>query len=165
MTPQDLPLAIVLEPMAHNGSPAAETGRNPAQSGLGDGHHVRRENSPPDCFLVLLTPDGARRSASVLSRWRPMPHSTSPPCRTGSPAACCPGGCRSRWRPTSALKLLKMHWRASASPTTSTWSMVAPSVRAAMRRQGSQFTSADFIKVLAGAEIKISMDGKRGLAG
>jgi putative transposase len=26
--------------------------------------------------------------------------------------------------------------------------------------QGSQFTSADFIKVLAGAEIKISMDGK-----
>ena len=29
-----------------------------------------------------------------------------------------------------------------------------------MRRQGSQFPSADFIKVLAGAEIKISMDGK-----
>ena len=29
-----------------------------------------------------------------------------------------------------------------------------------MRRQGSQFTSTDFIKVLAGREIKISMDGK-----
>ena len=29
-----------------------------------------------------------------------------------------------------------------------------------MRRQGSQFTATDFIKVLAGREIKISMDGK-----
>ena len=29
-----------------------------------------------------------------------------------------------------------------------------------MRRQGSQFTSTDFIKVPAGREIKISMDGK-----
>ena len=29
-----------------------------------------------------------------------------------------------------------------------------------MRRQGSQFTSTEFIKVLAGREIKISMDGK-----
>ena len=29
-----------------------------------------------------------------------------------------------------------------------------------MRRQGSQFTSTDFIKVLATREIKISMDGK-----
>ena len=29
-----------------------------------------------------------------------------------------------------------------------------------MRRQGSQFTSTDFIKVLAAREIKISMDGK-----
>ena len=29
-----------------------------------------------------------------------------------------------------------------------------------MRRQGSQFTSTDFIKVLASREIKISMDGK-----
>ena len=29
-----------------------------------------------------------------------------------------------------------------------------------MRRQGSQFTSTDFIKVLACREIKISMDGK-----
>ena len=29
-----------------------------------------------------------------------------------------------------------------------------------MRRQGSQFSSTDFIKVLAGREIKISMDGK-----
>ena len=29
-----------------------------------------------------------------------------------------------------------------------------------MRRQGSQFTSTGFIKVLAGAEIKISMGGK-----
>jgi len=35
--------------------------------------------------------------------------------------------------------------------------MVAPSVRVAMRRQGSQFTSTDFIKVLASPEIKISM--------
>ena len=38
--------------------------------------------------------------------------------------------------------------------------MVAPAVRAARRRQGSQFTSTDFIKVLAAREIKISMDGK-----
>ena len=30
--------------------------------------------------------------------------------------------------------------------------------------QGSQFTSTEFIKVLASREIKISMDGKRGLA-
>lgn len=29
-----------------------------------------------------------------------------------------------------------------------------------MRRQGSQFTSTDVIKVLASCEIKISMDGK-----
>ena len=29
-----------------------------------------------------------------------------------------------------------------------------------MRRQGSQFTSTDFIKVLASREIKISMDGE-----
>ena len=29
-----------------------------------------------------------------------------------------------------------------------------------MRRQGSQFNSTDFIKVLAGREIWISMDGK-----
>lgn len=29
-----------------------------------------------------------------------------------------------------------------------------------MRRQGSQFTSTEFIKVLAAREIKISMDGK-----
>ena len=29
-----------------------------------------------------------------------------------------------------------------------------------MRRQGSQFTSTEFIKVLASREIKISMDGK-----
>ena len=29
-----------------------------------------------------------------------------------------------------------------------------------MRRQGSQFTSTDFIKVLAARQIKISMDGK-----
>ena len=65
-------------------------------------------------------PDGARRSASVLNRWRPMPHSASPPCWTGSPAACCPGGCRSRWRPTSVLKLLRTHWRATANPTSST---------------------------------------------
>jgi len=34
-----------------------------------------------------------------------------------------------------------------------------------MRRQGSQFTSTDFIKVLVGREIKISMDRKRGPAG
>ena len=47
-----------------------------------------------------------------------------------------------------------------APPKYSIWSMVAPSVRAAMRRQGSQFSSTDFIKVLAGREIKISMDGK-----
>ena len=33
-----------------------------------------------------------------------------------------------------------------------------------MRRQGSQFTSTEFIKVLAGREIKISMDGKMCLA-
>ena len=47
-----------------------------------------------------------------------------------------------------------------APPKYSIRSMVAPSVRAAMRRQGSQFSSTDFIKVLAGREIKISMDGK-----
>ncbi len=29
-----------------------------------------------------------------------------------------------------------------------------------MRRQGSQFTSTDFIKVLAAREIRISMDGR-----
>ena len=39
--------------------------------------------------------------------------------------------------------------------------MVAPPVRAAMRHQGSQCTSSDFVKVLAAREIKISMDGKR----
>ncbi|RJE78562.1 hypothetical protein DWB67_16920 [Paracoccus sp. JM45] len=37
--------------------------------------------------------------------------------------------------------------------------MVAPSVRAAMRRQGSQFTSTDFTEVLLNASVKISMDG------
>ncbi len=47
------------------------------------------------------------------------------------------------------------------APRSSTWSMVAPPVRAAMRRQGNQFTSSDFVKVLAAREIKISMDGKR----
>lgn len=36
--------------------------------------------------------------------------------------------------------------------------MIAPSDRAVMRRQGSQFTSTDFIKVLAAREI--TMDGK-----
>ena len=47
-----------------------------------------------------------------------------------------------------------------AHPRSSIWSMVAPSVRAATRRQGSQFISTEFIKVVAAPEIKISMDGK-----
>lgn len=38
--------------------------------------------------------------------------------------------------------------------------MVAPSVRANRRRQGSQFTSIDVIKVLAARGIRISMDGR-----
>jgi putative transposase len=38
--------------------------------------------------------------------------------------------------------------------------MAAPPVRAAVRPQGSQFTSAAFIKVLAAREIKLSTDGK-----
>jgi putative transposase len=43
---------------------------------------------------------------------------------------------------------------------SATWSMVAPSVRVAMQRQGSQFTSTDFIAVLKDAKIAISMDGR-----
>ena len=43
---------------------------------------------------------------------------------------------------------------------SSTWSMVAPLVRAAMRRQGSQFTTPRFTDVLIEAGVKVSMDGK-----
>jgi transposase-like protein len=35
--------------------------------------------------------------------------STSPSCSIGSVAVCCRGGCRSPWRPGSALRRLKMH--------------------------------------------------------
>ena len=85
---------------------------------------------------ITYIPDGARAS------------STSPPCWTGSPGGSWHGGCRSRWRPTSASKLSRRRWRVTARPRSST------------RDQGSQFTSTDFIKVLAAREIKISMDGK-----
>ena len=44
------------------------------------------------------------------------------------------------------------------TPDIPAWTMIAPSDRAVMRRQGSQFTSTDFIKVLAAREI--TMDGK-----
>lgn len=47
-----------------------------------------------------------------------------------------------------------------ANPKSSTWSMVAPPVRAAMRRQGSQFTSPRLTRVLLDAAVKISMDGR-----
>ena len=46
-------------------------------------------------------------------------------------------------------------------------SMATPTVREAMRRQGRQFTSTDFIKVMAAREIKISLDGngaRRGMS-
>ena len=65
------------------------------------------------------------------------------------------GGCRSRWRPI--LHRSCGRGAGSARPRSSTWSRVAPLVQAAMRRQGSQFTSTGFIKVLAAREIKISM--------
>jgi putative transposase len=38
--------------------------------------------------------------------------------------------------------------------------MVALPIRAAVRRQGSQFTSTNFINVLTALEIKISMDDR-----
>ena len=58
------------------------------------------------------------------------------------------GGCRSRWRPTSAWKRSKRRWRVTARPRYSTPTKAARAV------------STDFLKVLAAREIKISMDGK-----
>ena len=51
-----------------------------------------------------------------------------------SPAACCPGGCRSRWRPTSALKLSKRRWRTTASRKSSTRIRAASSRRPSSSR-------------------------------
>ena len=59
-----------------------------------------------------------------------------------------------------ASKLWRRRSPAMADQRSSTWSAGAPPVRAPARRQGSQFTSVEFIKVLRNAEIAISMDGK-----
>ena len=52
--------------------------------------------------------------------------------------------------------------RSPATPgrRSSAWSVVAPPVRAAMRRQGSQFTSIDLIAGPKSAEVAIGRDGR-----
>ena len=123
MTAQDLPLS------------AAETAGHPAQSGLGDGHHVRRENSPPDCFLVLLTPDGAR--LHLPRRRAGLVH----------PAGAVLAG-------VITLEADFCIEAAEEAPARHGTPEIFNS------DQGSQFTSTGFIKVLAAREIKTSMDGK-----
>ena len=96
---------------------------------------MRRENSPLDCFLILLIPmaRGVIYLAAVLD-----------------------------WFTRRVLS-----WRVSITLEAN---FCVEAVEDALARhgqpdifntdQGSQFTSTDFIKVLAGREIKISMDGK-----
>ena len=75
------------------------------------------------------------RWTSPTSRWRAA-SSIWPSCSTGSAAACCRGGCRSRWRRRSASRRWRMRWRATASRRSSTPTRAA------------QFTGAAFTGVL-----------------
>lgn len=96
---------------------------------------MRRESSPPDCFLILLT----QMALGFIS------------------LAAVPDGFTRR----------VLAWRMSITLEAD---FCIAAVEEALARygtpeifntdQGSQFTSTEFIKVLAAREIKISMDGK-----
>ena len=100
-------------------------------------------------WSVSPGPTRSGRRTSPPSRWR-AGSSTSPPCWTGS----------RRPRPRlagvdqAAGRLLHGSRREGSRPP---WRPEIFSMD-----QGSQFTSTDFIKVLAAREIRISMDGKGG---
>ena len=81
--------------------PAAPPRRDPAEPGLGHGHH--------------LHPDGP----GLVSIWRPW--------STGARGGCWLGACRSRWRPTSASRPWKRPSPATAPPTSSTPTRAASS--------------------------------------
>ena len=73
-------------------------------------------------YLLRKLPIGPTRSgrlASAISRWRGG-SSISWPSSIGSAARSWPGGCRSRWRPTSASRRWRKSWRATASSRFST---------------------------------------------
>jgi len=71
-----------------------------------------------------------------------------PLCSTGSVAACCRGGCRSRWRRHSCVETLEDALARHGKPDIFNTD------------QGSQFTGSAFTGVLANNDIAISMDGK-----
>ena len=88
------------------------------------------------------------RWTSPTFRWRAA-SSTWPPWSTGSAAGSWRGGCRSRWRSSSASRRSRRRSPGTADPEIFNTD------------QGSQFTSAAFTGLLLENAIAISMDGKR----
>src|ERR1700687_3976833 len=88
---------------------------------------VRAPPSPSPATRSIRTCCAASRSGgrtrsgpwtSRTFRWRTA-SSISPSCSTGRPAACCHGGCRSRWRRRSASRRWRMLWPVTAGRTSS----------------------------------------------
>jgi putative transposase len=115
--------------------PAAKTAHHPAQSGLGDGHHLH----PPSRQIAAQSPAGQWMARGFIYLAAVLD-----------------------WFTRRVLA-----WRVSITLEAD---FCIEAVEEALARhgapeifntdQGSQFTSTDFIKVLAAREIKISMDGK-----
>ena len=95
--------------------------------------------------LAIKRPNQVWAPTSPTSRWAAA-SSISSPSSTGSVARCWPGGCRSRWRRTSASRRWRRRWLVTASRRSSTPTRAA--VHQLRLHDGAQ-----------GCRIGISMDG------
>ena len=124
-------LANVARPAGCRGVQDRPASREDADEADGDrgalspsAHHEARAGAQD--LSVSAARNGDRRGrtrcgrwTSPTSRWR-VASSIWLSCSTGSAAACCRGGCRSRWKRHSASRRWRMPWLVTASRTSST---------------------------------------------
>src|SRR5262245_44641364 len=113
----------ICEPMPSTGSHLPNYA---ARCKMGERHRLRPSQSLgtrsiPICCAASKSHGRTRsgRWTSPTSRWHAA-SSIWPWYSTGSAAACCRGGCRSRWTRRSAWRHWKTRWRVTASRTSST---------------------------------------------